>query len=442
MENKISPVETVVPQEVIMPIPTAIATQLPTPAQENSAEEVPPVSRVTSKVKMIMWVTAGIISLTVIFFSTAFIYGFAKGRMDTSTKSATASFISAEKDFQVIFPGTPTRKIEPIPLDDVVTLPMIVYELKTDKGYYAVSSIVYPKTEINFNEIDNRSLLDAGAKGASEEAKTTIDSMTYGNSSGNAYVDVFHSDTKQLTHQRLIIIDNSMYQVIVIQEKGKTDDSYKAFFDSFKYTDTSTQTMISPTTSKENVYTNKEVNAILEGNDKEAGKKMVTYIAQNPNAIDQFYLFNVAMYAFEFLGNKEQGTFLYYVAQTRTRAYARSDPDQSASSALRASLMDAIGRPINEWVGSDVVAWHELSKKAIAYEKKLPDQLKPSYVKTDTEWKALVDKERSAYEEDFNKIFTEKILNEKSIFEAGRKKNGLYVGPWKDSGEPLPKEWQ
>ena len=151
------------------------------------------------------------------------------------------------------------------------------------------------------------------------------------------------------------------------------------------------------------------------------------------------YIMSEAMFS---LGNKEQAAFWYYIAQVRTRGYVKNDPDQSASPAFRDSLQDSIGPFINKWVGSDPDAWANLAIRSMRYEKKLSYPPKPSYISDEKSWESIVDGERTEYEKQFSELFPQGILKDKEALLAGRKKNGLYNGPWKESGAPLKDEWK
>ena len=63
-----------------------------------------------------------------------------------------------------------------------------------------------------------------------------------------------------------------------------------------------------------------------------------------------------------------QAAFWYYVFQIRSRPWAEADRQRtrgSGAAALRASISETLGRPINEWLGSDPAAWKETGMAAI-----------------------------------------------------------------------------
>ncbi len=180
----------------------------------------------------------------------------------------------------------------------------------------------------------------------------------------------------------------------------------------------------------------------LLSKDREAIKNVVSSVLVDPNKVPQMDLFLVVYHLFETIGNKEQSAFWYYIAQLRTRACAKADPDESATRAICSSFLNDLGQPVNEWVARDINAWKSLTERAIAYEKKLGNPKRPDYVINDTEWKTLVDKERIEYEADFKKTFRTEILNKQAKFETTRTKNGLYVGPWKERWNPLLDSWK
>ncbi len=189
-----------------------------------------------------------------------------------------------------------------------------------------------------------------------------------------------------------------------------------------------------------NRYDENQIHEMLQGTHEE---KLTArdFIFSHPESINPFEyapLINVLWLE----GDKAQATFWFYVFQSRSRAWSESDTNGSGYSALRASYNDVLGYTINSWVGGDPVAWHEISSRAISYEKKFPFYKgKPENIEQ-KEWESLLTQERNAYEEDFLKNFPPLTSESLDSMKSIRKQNGLPSGPLEDSGVPLPESWR
>ncbi len=198
-----------------------------------------------SKKKIIIWSLVGIVALPVIVFGLIFSYGMILGykevlnetsKVNANSNPVSTSFASEEKDFKATFPGVPLRKVEAMPMEGHSDLQITSYTASVKTGAFIVTSTSLPISKEEISTIDTKGFLNAAANGAVKEGKTKMDSLTFGKVGDFPSSDVFHSNNEIVIHQRLILIGNSMYQLIVSQEKAKADDSYKAFFDSFGYT--------------------------------------------------------------------------------------------------------------------------------------------------------------------------------------------------------------
>lgn len=136
-------------------------------------------------------------------------------------------------------------------------------------------------------------------------------------------------------------------------------------------------------------------------------------------------------------GDRLQAAFWYYVFQIRSRPWAEADRQRtrgSGASALRASISETLGRPINEWLGSDPAAWKETGTAAIAFEKRLSFHAgRPDGV-DETAWAAMNQRAREEYEEGFEELWAQYSFAQ---LEDIRRGNGLYVGPLRNPGRPL-----
>lgn len=136
-------------------------------------------------------------------------------------------------------------------------------------------------------------------------------------------------------------------------------------------------------------------------------------------------------------GDRLQAAFWYYVFQIRSRPWAVADRQRtggSGAAALRGSITEILGRPINEWLGSDPAAWKETGTAAIAFEKRLAFHAgRPDGIDEPT-WLAMNRSAREEYEQGFEVLWGQYSFAQ---MEDMRRDNGLYVGPLRNPGQPL-----
>lgn len=74
-------------------------------------------------------------------------------------------------------------------------------------------------------------------------------------------------------------------------------------------------------------------------------------------------------------GDKQEAVTWFYVGQIRYRAWLKANPDldPSGDPALFASLMESVGRPLNEYIGGDVDEWGATIDEAIQWHRAHPD---------------------------------------------------------------------
>lgn len=136
-------------------------------------------------------------------------------------------------------------------------------------------------------------------------------------------------------------------------------------------------------------------------------------------------------------GDCLQAAFWYYVFQIRSRPWAEADRQRtggSGAAALRASITETLGRPINEWLGSDPAAWEETGTAAIAFEKRLGFHAERPDGIDQAAWAAMNQRARKEYEDDFVALWDRYSFAQ---LEALRRERGLYVGPLRNPGRPL-----
>lgn len=85
-------------------------------------------------------------------------------------------------------------------------------------------------------------------------------------------------------------------------------------------------------------------------------------------------------------GHRDDATFWLYVAQLRYRAHlaAHPDGDPSGGPALLASLMEVVGRPINEYAFGDVAEATAIIDRALGWDAANPDATVPEEVRRRT----------------------------------------------------------
>ena len=168
-------------------------------------------------------------------------------------------------------------------------------------------------------------------------------------------------------------------------------------------------------------------------------KTATEHVLQHPGAVQPFdYASAVKTLWAE--GNRSQAVFWFYVFQSRSLAWAKADRVGDGPAALRASLNEVLGRTINQWVGSDPIAWRDIAARAISYEKKIPLYPgKPNGI-SEPEWRKFVADSRAEYEAGFRKFSA--TLADPKAYSAQRTAHGLYVGPLKDPGAPLRDSWK
>lgn len=71
-------------------------------------------------------------------------------------------------------------------------------------------------------------------------------------------------------------------------------------------------------------------------------------------------------------GRKDEAVKWYYAGQIRGRVAAGLDPDPSRNNALLSSLNYGLGKPINEYAGSDLSNWVKQIDAAMAWDQQHP----------------------------------------------------------------------
>ncbi|MAW99846.1 MAG: hypothetical protein CMN72_09400 [Sphingomonas sp.] len=132
---------------------------------------------------------------------------------------------------------------------------------------------------------------------------------------------------------------------------------------------------------------------------------------QHPSAY-----FILARRAFE-AGKKDAAVRWLYVGQLRWRVYLKANPDlpPDGDPALFASMMETIGRPINEWAGGNVGQWTQSLQAALDWDAEHPNGFTPK-----SEHKAVYASVRSGLSD-----FIATLREQRDSIARSRAENGL-----------------
>jgi hypothetical protein len=137
-------------------------------------------------------------------------------------------------------------------------------------------------------------------------------------------------------------------------------------------------------------------------------------------------------------GDRRQAAFWHFLFQIRTAPWLPYDRNLGP---LRSGVNASIGATINTWLGSDYDAWLETTQRAMAYERRMPLSPERPAGLSQARWASDVARARAGWETDFRQI-TGPSGPTRAGMEARRRANGLYVGPLRDPGAPLPADWR
>ncbi|MBP0579802.1 hypothetical protein J8I29_10825 [Labrys sp. LIt4] len=161
------------------------------------------------------------------------------------------------------------------------------------------------------------------------------------------------------------------------------------------------------------------------------------FIIRRPSAVHPYYFARVVDVLWA-RGDRRQAAFWYYLFQSRSRAWAETEPKLND---LRGALNDSMGPAINSWAASDLDAWQEIGARAISYEKKIPLYAGRPEGLSASQWTEAVSEWRKKYQDGFISVFP-KTVEERRQYAAKRRQRGLYVGPLLEPGKPLPDDWR
>jgi hypothetical protein len=182
----------------------------------------------------------------------------------------------------------------------------------------------------------------------------------------------------------------------------------------------------------------KDIAALMSGAPSQV-ERAVNYVISHPDAVEPMTYVSLVQYLAA-RGDNARAAFWYYVWQIRISAWAEADSTRYGE--LSGTFATVLGPQINEWAGSDPMAMHDLMLRAITFERKIPLYAgRPDGI-SETDWRRFIEHSRVRHDE--------VALNKQSPtsgpdlekYLKTRRANGLYVGPWRAPGSPLPAEWR
>jgi hypothetical protein len=182
-------------------------------------------------------------------------------------------------------------------------------------------------------------------------------------------------------------------------------------------------------------WTEADLVAILDEGVSPRTAEACDYVLIHPDAVNPFF-WGTCMRVMWERGDHEQSAFWFYVFQNRARPWitVRNETTDSMD-----DLESDYRQVINNWVGCDIASWHEIGRRALSYEKKIPLYAGHPKSVSQAEWLKTVGKLRDQYAESFVSAFA--TLDEKTFYQ-NRRDQGLYVGPLMLRGAPLPDSWR
>ncbi|WP_332805688.1 hypothetical protein [Sphingomonas sp. RT2P30] len=191
--------------------------------------------------------------------------------------------------------------------------------------------------------------------------------------------------------------------------------------------------------SDRDVLTEKQLELMLGGSEEQS-QDAVHYTEIHPESVNPMMLPLIISKLMR-RGDMMHAAFWYYFWQIRSAPWAKFGPPDGYP-ALRGAFSAALGPVINGWAGSDPDAFRDLMTRATSFERRAPLYGgKPDGV-TDTAWQAAIARSRLDHNiEQLDSIFPRDAAGRQKYLDR-RKANGLYVGPLRDPGEPLPETWR
>lgn len=173
------------------------------------------------------------------------------------------------------------------------------------------------------------------------------------------------------------------------------------------------------------------------------GERAADYVLAHPDAVNPVDFIFVVLHLKK-RGDMERAAFWYYIWQIRSSAWRDDGPNGAMSSVnqMRGIFTEEVGRPINEWAGSDYQRWRGLMLRAASYERKMPLYDGRPDGMSESDWKTRLEKVRAEHDAKSLDAVIPDTPEARARNEAARRQNGLYVGPWKDPGTPLDPSWQ
>ncbi len=153
-----------------------------------------------------------------------------------STSPDLKQFNSVEGRFSVMFPGDPKTTTQTVPTA-VGDITLTMYTASTSDGAYFVGYADYPADAVASSDPQN--MLDGARDGALKNVNGTLiseEKITLDGNPGRS-LQFKSSDGKNVAYGHIYLIDNRLYQILVVSAPGKlTQDQIDAFLNSFSLT--------------------------------------------------------------------------------------------------------------------------------------------------------------------------------------------------------------
>ncbi len=191
--------------------------------------------------------------------------------------------------------------------------------------------------------------------------------------------------------------------------------------------------------SDHKVPTERQLQLMLDGSDEQSDAA-VHYAENHPESVNPMMMPFIISKMMR-RGNMMHAAFWYYFWQIRSAPWAKFGPPDGYP-AVRGAISATLGSVINKWAGSDIDAMRDLITRASSFERRTPlYRGKPDGV-SDVAWESAVSHSRVEHDPKlFDSIFPRDAASRRKYLDQ-RKVNGLYVGPLRDIGEPLPADWR
>lgn len=176
------------------------------------------------------------------------------------------------------------------------------------------------------------------------------------------------------------------------------------------------------------------ISALQSGKPARAGPA-ADYVIAHPDAVPPASLAKASQVLWQ-RGDRAQSAFWQTVYRIRIRPWAQYNPNLLRALTVEDQVHDRI---IDMWLQSDLAPWRDLTERALGYEARAPLYAGKPVGVSQADWLTLNEQMRVEYDAIVSKRFD--ALTPETLAES-RAQQGLYAGPWKEPGAPLPDDWR